>query len=145
MASFHDDTDYEKVKAKKCNFCLQNGNLMKNKPFCHKCAKKCFRECTRCHKPYDHEKYFELNEVRCNNCQRKYMKEREKREQKKLSTTLPIKKTSLISSSDDSTSDVERHARPVKMVEPPPVKKKRNMKKLMLPVYTVVSSDSCDE
>ena len=83
-----------------------------------------------------------INEVRCNNCKRKYMKEREKREQKKLSTTLPIKKTSLISSSDDSTSDVERHARPFKMMGPPPT---RNMEKLMLPVYTVVSSDSCDE
>ena len=144
MASFHDDTDYENAK-KKCNFCLQNVTLIKNKPFCHKCAKNCFRECTRCHKPYNHEKFFELNEVRCNTCQRKYLKEREKREQKKLTNPLPMKKTSLISSSDDSTSDVDRHARPSKISGPSAPKKKRKMKKLMLPVYTVESSDSYDE
>ena len=142
MASFHDDTDYEHSR-KKCNFCLQTVPLMKSKPYCHKCHKNCFRECSRCHKPYNHEKFFELNEVRCNTCQRKYLKEKEKRDQKKLQVK---KNRPTISSSEDSTSDVEQPMGPsARSGAPPAVKKQKRMKRFLIPIYAPESSDSCDE
>lgn len=140
MASFHDDTDYENIR-KKCNFCLATTTLVKNKPYCQKCHRNCFRECSRCHKPYNHEKFFELNEVRCNTCQRRYLKEKEKRDQKKLQA----KKVPLISSSEESGSDADPPKRPPPRQSDPVVPKKKHRKKLFLPLYVTLSSESCDE
>lgn len=144
MASFHDDTDYECAR-KKCNFCLQTVALVKNKPYCNKCHKNCFRECSRCHKPYNHERFFELNEVRCNSCQRKYLKEKEKRDMKKLQP----KKPHIISSSEESASESEQSMKkqlPKPSGPPAAKKKKKSMKKFFLPIYAAaISSDSCDD
>lgn len=42
-----------------------------------------FRECSRCHVPYPNKKYFKDNNKRCNACQQKSEREKEKREQRK--------------------------------------------------------------
>lgn len=125
---FDDDTDYEHAM-KKCNYCHQAKKLVKNKLYCLKCAREAFRECRRCKKPYHNEKYFELNETRCNTCQRKYLKEKERRELKK-SSDLAVKKEppkpETFSSSDEVESDYEP---PV--MSPP----KKKLRKILLPVF----------
>ena len=94
------DSDSEDIPKKRCNWCNQNTKLAPNKPYCKACSIKIFRECKRCHKPYPEEKYFEKNENRCNSCQEKYLREREKRLQK-----LTKKNTKELTSSDDDFSE----------------------------------------
>lgn len=65
--------------AKCCNWCFQKNEMKKDKPYCVLCSKNCFKECSRCHRPFPDKKYFGDNMVRCLACQRKYLKERIKR------------------------------------------------------------------
>lgn len=62
-----------------CNWCSTAGKLVKNKPYCSSCQERAFRECVRCKRPLPSEKYFSLNPHRCNACERKLVKEQEKR------------------------------------------------------------------
>jgi hypothetical protein len=65
---------------KPCSWCKQLGTLERNKSYCEHCSAVMFRECIRCKLPYPDKKYFEKNDVRCNTCQLKYLKEKERRE-----------------------------------------------------------------
>ncbi len=63
-----------------------------------------FRECTRCHQPYPEASSFAENDKRCNACQRKYLKERQRRvdkqqqqqQQQQLIKTTPKKRKATI-------------------------------------------------
>lgn len=70
-----------KSKQKGCNYCNRISALVDNKPYCILCDKKCYRECRRCHRPHDSSDYFTLDPEgqRCNSCQNKYLKQRNKR------------------------------------------------------------------
>ena len=72
-----DSTDFEQY-ASRCNWCSKYVTLVPNKKYCVQCKSKCFRECTRCHRPFDSAKYFEQNDTRCNACMKKYLKEASK-------------------------------------------------------------------
>lgn len=67
---------------KTCSWCKAYRPLAPNKTYCQSCSEKMFRECSRCHQPYPESKYFENGNRRCNSCQKKYLKEKEKRLQK---------------------------------------------------------------
>lgn len=118
---FDDDTDFEDFK-KACNWCNQTVKLEDNKPYCGKCSRNCYKECRRCHRPFPHERFFTKDENRCNTCQDKYLKEREKRIKKR---ELQLKETgnkrntaetgnkhattSVIQPSEESTDDDNNH------------------------------------
>ena len=82
---FDDDTDLEDLK-KACNWCNQTGKLEDNKLHCAKCSRNCYKECRPCHRPFPHERLYTKDENRCNTCQDKYLKEREKMIQKRVFT-----------------------------------------------------------
>ena len=112
---FDDDTDFEDLK-KACNWCNQTVKLEDNKPYCGKCSRNCYKECRRCHRPFPHERFFTKDENRCNTCQDKYLKEREKRIQKRV---LQLKEagnkrntaatTTNTQPSEESTDDDNKH------------------------------------
>ena len=66
-----------------CNWCGGKFSSAKSQHYCDKCAQYCFRECVRCHRPFPLAKYFRLSELRCNSCERKYRKEKERRNNSK--------------------------------------------------------------
>ena len=66
-----------------CNFCRSRRELVPGKKYCLECNDNAFKECKRCHLPYDSAKYYELSSVRCNSCQRKYEKETKQRKEKR--------------------------------------------------------------
>lgn len=73
-----DFSDFEDLQ-KRCNYCNLYNKLSTGKPYCTKCKTNCYRECRRCHKPYDDSKFFMKDETRCNSCHTKLEKERSKR------------------------------------------------------------------
>lgn len=75
-------TTFKGVK-KTCNWCKEYKPLHEGKPFCADCHANMYKECTRCHLPYPKEIYFEMNDRRCNACQKKFLKEKQKRESRK--------------------------------------------------------------
>ena len=81
MSDNESSTDFDEVQ-KKCNFCNKFRELVFKKPYCLRCESNMYKECRRCHKPYDDRKHFELDPIRCNSCHPKYLKEREKRQSK---------------------------------------------------------------
>jgi len=83
MSDNDSSTDFEELQ-KKCNYCNKYQELVSKKPYCGRCENDMFRECGRCHKPYPDSKYFQLDSVRCNWCHPKYLKEKEKREKKRV-------------------------------------------------------------
>ena len=103
MSDNESSTDFEEVQ-KKSNWFNKYRELMFKKPYCLRCEKNMFRECRRCHKPYDDNKYFHLDPIRCNSCYPIYLKGKEKREKKKVadgreSTPVPSGKRAAASSS----------------------------------------------
>ena len=69
----------------KCIWCGHSEHAFEpGKPYCEDCALKCRRECVACKKPYPNLKAFALNEKRCNSCQKKYERNKKKKEMKKL-------------------------------------------------------------
>lgn len=58
-----------------CSYCGCDAELYPGKKYCKDCHKHCFRECKRCHLPYNDVVHFALHDERCNSCQRKHMRE----------------------------------------------------------------------
>jgi hypothetical protein len=85
-------TSFSKVK-KNCNWCKEYKPLYDGKPYCKDCAVKMYRECSRCHLPYPEEKSFTSNDRRCNSCQNKFLKEKERREKRNVEVNHPKKST----------------------------------------------------
>ena len=108
MSDNESSTDFEEVQ-KKCNWCNKYRELVFKKPYCLRCEKNMFRECRRCHKPYDDNKYFHLDPIRCNSCHPIYLKGKEKREKKKVvdgeSTPVPSGKRAATPSSRPPAPD----------------------------------------
>ena len=68
----------------KCVYCGDETELIENKKYCEQCSDNMYKECIRCHLPYESEQYFSINEKRCNSCKKKIENEKSKREEKKL-------------------------------------------------------------
>ena len=96
----------------RCNFCGdEQTQLAKDKLYCIDCAVVCSRECVVCHKPYPNLDKFQLNNSRCNSCQRrlerrKMMKKQESseemvREGEKMSTSSTLPHSSEVGDMDD--------------------------------------------
>lgn len=79
---------------KVCNWCTKLTKLAKGKKSCNECISQSYRTCRRCQKPYDSKDYFQLDEKRCNACQRKYLKEKQTRETHKRSKSVDVEQTS---------------------------------------------------
>lgn len=124
------DEDIEISPKKKCNWCNMTVKLLSGKPYCNKCSRQCFKECRRCHRPFPHERYFELDENRCNACQKKYLKEREKRQQTKQKKEDGTEKSKNIDTSSDEDSSGPPPSKIARKVPP-------NMKKQLyfIPLY----------
>ena len=77
-----EDFDSEEIieceEEKICIWCRQINPLAPGKQYCTTCKKQCYRECIRCHRPFNHPRYFTQDNHRCNACQKKYLKERHK-------------------------------------------------------------------
>lgn len=92
-----------------CNWCNRDKQLLIGKRYCKDCDLKRFRECCRCHRPFDHPKYFQLDPIklRCDACQRKLLQEQTKA--RKMKSTKVIESDSdeavNIMGSDVSTDD----------------------------------------
>ena len=129
-----EDIDHKKI----CIWCRQYKPLVPGKQYCTTCKKQCYRECTRCHRPFNNQKYFsDTDGERCNACHKKYMKEREKlqcdytsksgkSDQQKMTNYFTSKELAV---SDDSSSASDCSD------TPPPCKKKT------LEAETISSSD----
>ena len=61
----------------RCNWCGADEAFVEGKRYCATCESNMYRECIRCHKPYDQAKYFGFDMNRCNACQRRYYREKE--------------------------------------------------------------------
>ena len=62
-----------------CSYCGgEDERLVDGKAYCVSCQEAMYRECIRCHFPYHHPKYFLSDDIRCNSCQTKYLKEIQK-------------------------------------------------------------------
>ena len=75
--------DFSDITAR-CNYCQKLTKLAPGKSYCLKCKARCYRECRRCHKPYDSEKFFQRDHLRCNSCHARLVKERERRQLKRM-------------------------------------------------------------
>ena len=65
---------------KSCNWCFTPSvPLVTGKNYCSVCAHYCFKECKRCRWPLPSADFFSLSKERCNTCQKKYLKEVNKR------------------------------------------------------------------
>lgn len=84
---------------KSCAWCKQYENLVPDKKYCHKCDEKKHKECSRCHMPCP-AKFFELSERRCNACEKKYCREKQRR--------LDMKRKSETNSNDNNTKIKKR-------------------------------------
>ena len=62
-----------------CHWCATKLGVSDCEKYCESCSDNKYKECKRCHRPFPHERFFELDTERCNACQRKYLKEQEKR------------------------------------------------------------------
>ena len=62
-----------------CNWCATKLGASDCEKYCQNCSDIKYKECKRCHRPFPDERFFELDAERCNACQRKYLKVREKR------------------------------------------------------------------
>lgn len=83
MASNSDsDTPPQSDSYKTCVWCNCYGALIPTKPYCKACQQQMVRECRRCKKPYNSLRFFVKDDARCNSCQTKYLKERQKRLEK---------------------------------------------------------------
>jgi hypothetical protein len=80
--AFDSATDFESYK-KKCIWCNKLSQLVNGKRYCHTCARACFKECRRCHRPYNSPRFFKLDETRCDSCFRILQTAREARARKK--------------------------------------------------------------
>ena len=69
---------------KECSYCGKKGQLAQLKTYCLICQKNMAKECIRCKRPHSNLKLFKENSTRCNSCQKKYEKEKEKNTTKKL-------------------------------------------------------------
>lgn len=85
---------------KSCVWCKEHTRLKDGKPYCLKCCNRMFQECVRCHFPYPDAKYFSEHDSRCNSCQKKYMKEKERR---------LVKKRSMEAQSTSCQPSIEKH------------------------------------
>lgn len=85
-SSFDEASDFEQLN-QPCNWCGKYVKLEGTNKSCSRCTNNAYKICRRCKKPYPNSSYFELDEERCNACQRKYLKEKEKREAKRQSAT----------------------------------------------------------
>ena len=72
-------------QTKICCWCKANTSLVENKKFSQLCKDRAYSICKRCKFPFDNESYFQLDQDRCNSCQKKYIKEKEKRSAVKAS------------------------------------------------------------
>ncbi len=72
-------------KALLCNYCGHVVDKLVNKrKYCFSYKDRCFRECSRCHLPYDSSRFFENEEARrCLSCEKRLQREREKRKKAK--------------------------------------------------------------
>ncbi len=67
-----------------CNWCGTDSFVYNEggKRYCKDCEDKMFKECITCHKPYPTHHSFELNDERCNSCEKRYINSKIKREEK---------------------------------------------------------------
>lgn len=91
----------------RCSWCGCKQALVEGKTYCFICEGKMYRECVRCHKPYDSERFFSQDENRCNPCHKKYLKEKQARNDLKKSrldfeSGNDSDETMLIQSDDDT-------------------------------------------
>lgn len=87
-----------------CNWCNKLSKLGKGKKSCDVCIGKSFRTCKRCQKPYNSIDYFQLDDKRCNACQKKYLSEKAKRETHKRAKSLDERPTSPVKSVSDTAN-----------------------------------------
>lgn len=83
IMSSNEDSDNSCDSVVKCSYCYKNKEILPSKTYCQECADRCFRECSRCRRPFHDKKYFMYSDKRCNACHRKYITEKTKREQRK--------------------------------------------------------------
>lgn len=83
LSESNDSINFEEI-IKQCIWCNEAKKLENGKKYCHRCSQNMFRECTRCHKPFPHARFFKINEKRCNSCQQKFLAEKKKREEKSI-------------------------------------------------------------
>ena len=138
------------VPKKRCNWCNQQTKLAPNKPYCKTCESRLFRVCRRCKKPYPSEKYFEKNDLRCNSCQEKYLREKEKRQKKNAK-----KVDKDMTSSEDDTSEqkpqkadqkkIEDYSSPSKKLKPANDSNKIIIKKRNKKYLVIYETDNCSD
>lgn len=88
-----------------CNWCKKDFPAGP-KPYCDRCAKKCQKECGRCHRPFPNLSRFESEKsVRCITCQKSYLTEKERRLNKKEGAKRYIEIVDEDESGTDSSSD----------------------------------------
>lgn len=79
----NDSTDFEQF-VKKCNSCLKYNKLVEGKAHCVVCESKKVGTCRRCKKVFSTLASFTIESERCDPCARQYIKEKQKRELKKI-------------------------------------------------------------
>ncbi len=63
-----------------CNWCGNQFSPTSKKRFCEKCASRCFKECSRCHRPFPEAKFFlDEKSKRCKACEKILKSARDKR------------------------------------------------------------------
>jgi len=79
----------------------------------------------RCHRPFPHKRYFELSQdgSRCNGCETKYRKEKERKNAKRAAAA---SKVDLLSSEDESANSTSEES---SLEKPPPTKMKKGQPK----------------
>ena len=75
----------ENFLEQQCGWCKRTKPMKSGSKFCSDCYDSSYRVCSRCKIPYPDAKYFnESPSTRCNTCHKKYLKDRETREKKRL-------------------------------------------------------------
>lgn len=57
-----------------CNYCYKINSNIFGKKYCEDCAGKCFKECLKCHKPFQTQYSYFYSDNLCNKCFLKHQK-----------------------------------------------------------------------
>ena len=101
---------------KKCAWCNNNDSnikLVEGKRYCFACDKNKYKECNNCHLPYPDQKYFNTEDSeKCQSCERKLDKQKQKRKRHELSQSDNEEDTpnqSNNNNNDDDDDDAENN------------------------------------
>jgi hypothetical protein len=100
-----------------CNWCGKDKGL--HKYYCSLCEAACERECKTCHKPYPNLKRFTSDSLRCDSCQKRFLKNKDLRKIQQLKKNITVDNRATMSDWDEVSEGEDEQPTTTSAVKPP--------------------------